>query len=71
PDQLDNSVTLNTAEIEKIDHPDYGYVYRYRIKNIPSDKTVYIAMASVKDGHSSEKSKPVEIKPGQQRVVSK
>ena len=43
-DALDKSVTIPVRELDKIDHPDYGPLFRYLISGVPAEKTIYFTI---------------------------
>lgn len=68
-ESLDKTVRVSTAEIERYEDPQFGFVYRHVLRNVPSDKVVFVAMATIRGEIQSELSKIIEVAP-QNRPVA-
>src|SRR5690606_24377456 len=44
PDALTHQVQVPVSELEKIDHPEHGKLFRYVIPSVPADQTVYFTI---------------------------
>jgi hypothetical protein len=66
-DHLEKVVRLKAGEIEKYEDPKFGFVYRYKLKDIPKNKSVFVALATFQGGVTSELSEvfPVTPSPGE------
>lgn len=60
-DSLNFSVELAESEVEKFDHPQYGYVYRYQINNFPPNKNAFVALKTKSGEQVSERSEIFEV----------
>ena len=58
---LDSEVSVSVDQIEQLDDPDYGKLYRYVLEGVVPDKTVYVAIASVQGDTTSERSEVIAI----------
>lgn len=62
PDALDNHVEVAVNELEKIDHPKLGPVFRYEIKAIPANKPIFLSLqAENKSGRLSDRTHPAKV----------
>ncbi len=61
PENLSNSVEVQTATIEQINDPTHGKVYRYVLRNVPTEQKLFVSMASKKDGIASPFSAPFQV----------
>jgi hypothetical protein len=41
---LDTSVVIMVRELDKIDHPDYGPLFRYVVSGVPAKQTIYFTI---------------------------
>ncbi|MCB0321712.1 MAG: hypothetical protein KDD60_12370, partial [Bdellovibrionales bacterium] len=59
----DNEKRLQLSDIEKFDDPNFGFVYRYLLKGIPRETTLYVRLATTKGDQKSEFSETFTVKP--------
>ena len=57
--QLAKEVTVLTSDLQEEQDPEAGPVYRYIIKNIPRNKTIFVSIAAFKGGTISDFSEPM------------
>ena len=67
--RLDKQVELSVKDIQKIDHPKFGPVFRYELKQIPSDKTLFISLKAENRFGVSAPTPPVRLEPGKRTVT--
>lgn len=67
--KLDKQVELAVKDIQKIDHPKFGPVFRYELKQIPSDKTLFISLKAENRFGVSAPTPPVRLEPGKRTVT--
>ncbi|MCI5064897.1 hypothetical protein MRY87_04140 [bacterium] len=60
---LPNEVVLELSEIEKYDDPEFGFVYRYVLKNIPPSERIFVRLATRSDGKQTPFSEAFEVAP--------
>ena len=60
---LDKTVKVKAMDIEKIDDPVHGPVIRYLLKDIPSDKRIYITVSAYSGDKESDASGMFEVAP--------
>lgn len=60
---LSFTVELQESEVEKFDHPKFGYVYRYEIDNYPPNKSVFVALQTKIGTKLSDPSDIFEVAP--------
>lgn len=48
PAQLSNEIKVFTSTLQENQDPEYGPVYRYMIKDVPTDTSIYVAIAAFK-----------------------
>jgi hypothetical protein len=60
-DSLTDSITVSTDALEKYADPTHGYVYRYLLKGIPADRTLYVSLIAHSGNESSPQSTVFEI----------
>ena len=65
---LDNHLKIPVSELEKSNHPRFGPVFRYRLKNIPANQTVYLSLRAENQHGVSQPTPTAKIEPGQQTV---
>lgn len=58
---LTEEVVLKVGELEKADDPDFGFVYRHILKNVPPSKRVFVSLASQSGGATTEFSDVFEV----------
>lgn len=58
---LDNQLRIPINELEKIDHPTYGPVFRYYLNDVPVDKDVFISLALENAYGISKKTEPMKV----------
>ncbi len=61
-DTLDTELVLNVSELEKMDHPEFGPVYRYILSGVPSGKDVFFTLQAENKFGISEKTPPQAAK---------
>ncbi|MBX7138222.1 MAG: hypothetical protein K1X83_09575 [Oligoflexia bacterium] len=49
-EKLDFELRLRTAQIEKVNDPKHGEVYRYILENIPKDRELFVSLGGEKNG---------------------
>jgi len=69
PDHLDNHIEIPVSELEKIDHPKHGPVYRYELKEIPAGRAIYLSLSAENKYGISDASNPTKVEPGQRSVT--
>jgi hypothetical protein len=65
PQHLDNHIEVPVSELQKIDHPKHGPVFRYELKGVPANRAIYISMRAANKGKLSDPSPTIKIEPGQ------
>lgn len=58
---LTEEVVLKVDDLEKADDPDFGFVYRHILKNVPPSKRVFVSLASQSEGRTTEFSDVFEV----------
>ena len=66
---LDNHVEVPVAELQKIDHPKHGPVFRYELKQIPANKAIFLSLRAENKSGISDPSTPTKVEPGQTTVT--
>lgn len=66
---LSDEIKISVVNLTKIDHPKFGRVYRYELKNVPADKVIFISLRAENSGGVSKPSAPTRIEPGQTTVT--
>lgn len=62
PGSLTNEMKVDVFSLEKVSDPDFGTVYRYLLRNIPSTSSIFVSIASVSRGVQSEPSPVFEAR---------
>jgi hypothetical protein len=62
-ESLDKQLTLKSNELEKMDDPDRGQVYRYVVKDVPADQPVFVGISAFAGQNSSPISEVREVAP--------
>lgn len=60
-DTLEYSVTVETNNLEVIEDPEYGDIFRYILGGVLPEKTVFVAIAAQSNGELSERSEVFAI----------
>lgn len=60
---LGNEVRVATKDLSSFNDPDFGKVFRHVLRGLVSDQTIYVAIASLKDGELSQRSSTMVIEP--------
>jgi hypothetical protein len=60
---LDHEIKVPSAQLERFEDPSYGFVFRYVLKEVPADETVYVAIAAYKGNTVSQTGDVFEVKP--------
>lgn len=60
---LEHEIKVTTAQLERYEDPSYGFVYRYILKEVPSDESVFISIAAFKGAVVSQAGDVFEVKP--------
>ena len=63
--KLDNKIELPVSELESVEHPKQGKIYRYIIKNTPLGQPVYFTLEAKNLNGYSVPSKPFRVEPTQ------
>lgn len=63
PDNLDHHIDLGSEQIERYEDDLGRPVYRYVVQDIPSDKTVYVAIAARRGDVQTPLSEVREVRP--------
>ncbi|MCB0328584.1 MAG: hypothetical protein KDD70_02940 [Bdellovibrionales bacterium] len=58
---LSEEIALGLNQIEKYDDPEFGFVYRYVLKNIPPSQKVFVRLATRTDGKLTPFSEVFEV----------
>lgn len=66
---LDRQIRIPVGELNKIDHPKHGPVFRFELKGIPADRAIYLSLRAENKHGVSDPSRVVKVEPGQQSVV--
>ncbi len=67
--KLDKQVELSVKDIQKIDHPKFGPVFRYELRQVPIDKTLFISLKAENRFGVSAPTPPVRLEPGKRTVT--
>lgn len=67
-DSLDREVTIPIEKLEKLDHPAFGPVFRYRLRDVTPNQDVFVSMRAENRLGISEPSKTVKISSREQAV---
>ena len=63
PSLLDQEITLELSEIEQVDHPEHGILYRYVIEDLPnSDDQIFVSISAFRGSFVSERSETIQVK---------
>ncbi len=57
------SERVQSAELDRMEDPKFGFVYRYVLKNMPPEKTVFVTLAAFTGALESEPSSVFEVVP--------
>ena len=60
-DAVDSEVTVAISDLDEIEDPVYGKVYRYVLQGVLPEQSVFVAIAAVKNGVASNRSDVFEI----------
>jgi hypothetical protein len=63
PEDLTNTFEIPATKLERFQYGEQGYVYRYLIDTLPSDRKIYLTFVSVSGQTVSEPSKVYEVEP--------
>ena len=66
---LDKKVELQVKDIQKLDHPKFGPVFRYELRQVPIDKTLFISLQAENRFGVSAPTPPVKLDPGKRTVT--
>ena len=62
-DSLNNSIDVATQQLERMEDSEHGFLYRYVIKSLPNDQTIYVSLIAKKGTEASPPSEVVAISP--------
>jgi hypothetical protein len=62
-DNLEHSLRLESADLEKFEDAEHGYVYRYILKGAPVNAKIFMSLSAVRDEKVSEPTPVFEIAP--------
>lgn len=62
-DNLEHNLDLEASKVERLDHPKYGPVYRYILRGLPRDRTIFVSVSAVIDNVASHPSPAIEVPP--------
>lgn len=63
PDTLTHQVKIQVTELDQIQHPEYGPLFRYIIPSVPADQTVYFTIQAENKFGISPESPVQEVAP--------
>jgi len=61
-ESLNLEIEIDASKLEKVQDPAHGEVYHYLINDVPSARTLYLTLISMRNGISSEPSQIFEIR---------
>jgi hypothetical protein len=61
-DDISTEVILKVSDLEQMDHPEFGPVFRYILSGVPSGKDVFFTLQAENEFGISEKTPPQEAK---------
>jgi len=64
-ERLEFSETIQAAQVEKLEDPVHGFVYRHHLKNIPSDKEIFLTISAFKQNEESPPSRVFHVTSGE------
>ena len=68
-DDLSNHIEIPVTELERIDHPKHGPVYRYELRGIPATRAIYLSLRAENKYGVSDGSTATKVEPGQKTVT--
>lgn len=68
-DELSNHIEVSVSELQKVDDPKHGPVYRYELKDIPAQRAIYLSLRAENKYGMSDPSPAAKIAPGQKTVT--
>ncbi|MFN8390508.1 MAG: hypothetical protein U0136_09485 [Bdellovibrionota bacterium] len=69
PSHLDNHLEIPVSDLQKIDHPKHGPVFRYELKNAPAHTPIYISLRAENKSKLSDPTPTIKIDPQKNAVV--
>ncbi len=61
-DQLDKELRVEVTELKKIEHPQFGTVYRYLLKSVARGEKLFVSISAYSDTLVSDHSAILEVK---------
>ncbi len=68
-DELTNHIEVMVNELQKVDDPKHGPVYRYELKDIPAKRAIYLSLRAENKYGMSDASPATRVEPGQRTVT--
>ena len=66
---LDQKVVVEVRDLTKVDHPKFGPVFRYELRQVPMDQAIYLSLRAENRFGISQPTPPVRLDPGKRTIA--